>query len=722
MQTLEKRIEAKIPGKDTGIEIRKSMCTICDPLTQCGLDCYVRDGKIIKVEGSDENPFNRGALCSKGAATRQYVYHESRIKTPLRRVGPRGSGEFEAISWDEALDAIAQKCLAAKKDFGPESVVFYAGYTKYFRPYLIRLAHSFGTPNYCSESSTCNMATAMAQRLVFGAPGAPDLANTDCLLVWSSNPFYTGHGRAQAIQRRLDQGMKMIVVDPRITPTAARADIHLQVRPGTDGALALAMANVIIAENLYDKDFVANYAYGFDEYRDYVKTFTPERGEELTGVPAEKIRAAARMFATARSGCVQPSASPVVHHTNGVQNYRAIFMLVALTGNYDIKGGNLAEPPSYLYVGARFPSREHEFENPVPISQMPPRIGSEKFPVWMEVAAPEAQAMSMPDQLRTGQPYPLKVLIGFGMNYRMWPDSEGFLASWDNLDLVVTTDLFMTDTCRHSDIVLPACTSLERMELRAYGAGGGYVFLSQPVVPPLYESKSDVDMTFELAKRLCLEDKLFPLGYEGCIDWILEPSGLTVAELKKHPGGMPVPNPTPIKERKYENGAKTPSGKIEFKSTVLEKYGERPGFEALPVYTPPKYSPDAAPETAKEYPFILNTGSRLPMFIHSRINHLTWTQNLRPNHPAADIHPDAAARLGIRQDDRMRLSTPHGAIEVQANLTRMVRPDVVHMYHGCAKADVNILFDKDYLDPLSGFPGFKSALCKLEKISDGEGK
>ncbi len=718
MQTLDQRIAAKIPGADTGIEIRKSICTICDPNTQCGLDCSVRNGVVVKVEGSDENPFNRGALCAKGAATRQYLYHENRIKTPLRRTGPRGSGAFEAVSWETALDEIAEKVLAAKKQSGPESVVFYAGYTKYFRPYLIRLAHAFGSPNYCSESSTCNMATVMAQKLVFGAPGAPDLANTGCLLVWSCNPFHTGHGRAQAIQKKLDQGMKMIAVDPRVTPTTQRADIHLQLRPGTDGALALAMANVIIAENLHDRDFVANHARGFDEYRDYVRAFTPERGEELTGVPADRIRAAARLFAGAKPACVQPSASPVVHHTNGVQNYRAVFSLVALTGNYDVRGGNFVEPPSYLYVGGRFPTREHAFENPAPVSSLPPRVGADRFPVWMETATEEAQAMCLPDQIRSGEPYPLKALVGFGMNYRMWPDPEGFRASWDNLDLVVNTDIFMTDTCKWADIVLPACTSLERMEFRAYG--GGYVNLSQPVIPPMHESMSDVDMIFELAKRICPGDELFRSGYEACLDWILEPSGMTVAELKKHPGGMPVPNPLRIPEKKYRDGAKTPSGKIEFKSAVLEKYGEKPGFESLPVYTPPKRSPDGSPGIAKDFPLVLNTGSRLPMFVHSRLNHLTWTRNLRPAHPAADIHPETAAPLGIRQNDRVRLSTPEGAIEVAANLTRMVRPDVVHMYHGVAEADANTLFDKDYLDPVSGFPGYKSALCTLERICGAE--
>ena len=300
------------------------------------------------------------------------------------------------------------------------------------------------------------------------------------------------------------------------------------------------------------------------------------------------------------------------------------------------------------------------------------------------------------------------------MNYRMWPDSEGFLESWRNLDFVVNVDLFMTDTCRHADIVLPACSSLERSEIRCYSMG--YIQLSQPVVAPLYESRSDVDIIFDLAKRICPEDELFRQGYNACLDWIFEPSGITVEELAKKPGAMFVKNSLKIPERKYRQGAKTLSGKIEFKSKVLEKYGEQPGLESLPVYTPPKYSMALAPDMAKEYPFILNTGSRLPMFIHSRINHLSWTRSLRPNHPSADINPADAERLNIKTDDDLRISTPYGSSDVKANLTHIVLPGVLHMYHGWADANVNQLFEWNYLDPISGFPGFKSSLCRLEKI------
>jgi anaerobic selenocysteine-containing dehydrogenase len=712
---VQRLLNGKVPAPGTGIEVRKSICTICDPMTQCGLDLYVKDGKIIKVEGSKENPYSKGTLCSKGAASRQYIYNEARLKTPLKRIGPRGSGKFESVSWDEALDTIAAKFNEVKKQNGPESVVFFSGYTKYFRPYLKRLAHSFGSPNYLTESSTCFKALTMAQKLTFGLPGGPDMKNTKCLLVWSANPFHTNPGVARAILKGKERGMKLIVVDPRETPTTALADVHLQVRPGTDGALALAMANVIINEKLYDQDFVADYSYGFEDYKEYVQQFTPEKCGELTGVPTDNIIRAAWLYGSAKPAAILPGASSVVHHTNGVQNYRAVFALVGLTGNYDIVGGNFFVPPSFIDTPGLIPTREHEFTQSKPWSEMRPKVGADRFPVWVEIIDEEAQAMHLPFQIQSGEPYPLKALIGFGMNHRMWPDSNGFLESLGKLDLFINVDIFMTETCKYADIVLPACTSVERSELRCYPMG--YIIFTQPAITPLYDSRSDVEIIYELAARLGLDDPLFKAGYEASVDWILEPSGLSVAELKNHPGGMFVPNPMKLPKRRYlKVGFKTPSGRMEFKSKVLEKYQGRLGFEALPVYTPPKYSRESTPKLAQEYPFILNTGSRLPMYVHTRTFRLTWTNSLRPNHPAADINPTDAVPLGIRQDDPIRLSTPKDAIVVKANLTQMVQPGVIHMCHGHPEADVNLLFEGDYLDPLSGYPGFKSALCKVEKV------
>lgn len=706
------RLRGKIPGPDTGIEVKKSVCNICDPRTQCGLDLYVKDGKIIKVEGTKENPHNAGTLCSKGQATRQFVYSEERLKTPLKRVGQRGEGKFESISWEQALDEIATRLNEIKVQSGPESVAFYVGYPKWMRPFAHRLAVSFGSPNYMSESSTCSTATTMAWKLVFGAPGGPDIKNAKCLMTWSSNPFYSNTPSVRNILDAKEKGLKIIVIDPRYSPMAAQADIHLQLRPGTDGALALAMAHVIINEHLYHEEFVNDYTSGFAEFKEYVTEFTPENGEKLTGVPAEKIIAAARLYALTKPAAIMPSAAPVGHNTNGVQNYRAVFSLIALTGNYDIRGGNFVEPATYLYQQGGFVSRAEEYTHPRPLSELAPRVGDDKFPIWSALTD-EAQAMHLPFQIRSQQPYPIKGLFAMGLNHRMWPDSNFMAEGLKLLDFFVNVELFMTDSTKYADIVLPACSSVERSEFRCYPQK--YLVFTQPAIQPLFESRSDADIIFDLAQRLQLDDPLLKAGFEASLDWIIEPGGVTVQQLKEHPAGMYLPNPKQFPERKYlKNGFKTPSGKVEFKSLLLDKRKDA-GFTGLPVYRPPKFSPEASPELAGEYPFILNTGSRLPMFIHSRMFRVPWTWSLR-NQPAADLNPSDGTRLGIKQGDKIKLTTPKGSITVRANLTGIGQPGVVHMYHDYPEANVNDLLEPDYLDPVSGFPGFKSLLCKVEKI------
>jgi anaerobic selenocysteine-containing dehydrogenase len=734
--------KGKIPGEATGIEVRKSICTICDPQTQCGLDCYVKDGRIIKVEGTLENPHSGGTLCAKGAAQRQWIYHEERLRTPLKRVGPRGSGEMVSISWSEALDTVTENLQRLKAESGPESVVFYCGYPKQMRPFVQRLAFLFGSPNYCTESSTCFTAMAMAWRLVYGAMAGPDLAHTKLLFVWTGNPLWAGTPNARKLMDAKERGVKFIVVDPRNSPIAALADLHLKLRPGTDGALALAMANVIISEGLYDREFVSEWTRGFDEYRAYASTFTLERAEEITGVPAALIREAAVLYATTKPAAMMPSSTPVVHHTNGVQNQRAAAMLVGLTGNFDVPGGNVVQPLAWLEVpGGGFPSRDHAFKMPRPWSDLPPRVGAARFPVWTEMID-QGQAMDLPRLINSGDPYPLRGFLGFGVNYRMFPGSKDWLAAVQKLDLICITDLFATDTAKYADIVLPACSSVERSEVRAYPQK--YVIATKPVIEPIGESRSDTDIVFGLAQKLGLPYQdydgaaaggatppadlggFLPNGapdfgdaFDAALDWILAPSGMTVAQIREHPAGMPVPNPIPITFKKYEkNGFATPSGKMEFVSSITEKHADREGIDGLPVYNEPKLSPLSTPDVAAGFPLVLGTGTRLPMFIHSRTFRLPWTRSLR-REAMVDLNPIDAGKYGIAQGDLVELSTPYGAIQVKANITELAGVGVAHMFHDYPEADVNTLLSGDYLDPISGFPGFKASLCAVKKIAPG---
>lgn len=706
----EKLTLAKIPGPLTGIEVKKTICAVCS--LHCGVNAYVLDGRVIKVEGTDENPTNRGTLCTKGASNRQYVYHPERIHTPLIRRGERGSGEFAPISWDEALNMIAAKLIKIKEESGPESVVFFTGFPKWLRPFLKRMAHSFGSPNYCSESSTCFLATTLANHLNYGCTARFDLRDTTCILNWSMNPAYSVIPLVPHFLNAIENGAKLIDVGPLITPLSRHATIHLRLRPGTSGALALGMANVIIEEGLFDREFVENWTLGFEEYRSYVKRFSPEVTERITGVPADKIAEAARLYATSKPAAMVNSASVTVHHTNGVQNHRAITALIGLTGNFDRPGGNHVVPASYYHTPTGLKTREHEFEQSRAWEEMAPRIGQDRHAVWCKII-PEAQATLLPFQIQSGKPYPIRAVLGFGLNHRMWPGPDFMKESLQKLDFFVDVDLFMTDSAKLADIVLPACSSFERNQLVISPAR--YAIWTEPVIPPVGESRPDVDIIIDLAERLNLQDSLLSRGHEACLDWIFEPSHIRIADIKRHPGGFLLTGHAPTPYEKYrESGFPTPSGKMEFTSLVLKDAG----IDPLPVYTEPGQGPLSTPELALQYPLILTTGARLPMFMHSRMYRIPWTKKLRPD-PMIDINPKDAHARGLAHKEWVMLATPRGSIRIRANLTEIVPPGVVSMYHGFPSADVNELIDPDYRDPISGFPGYKSLLCEVMKDQGG---
>jgi anaerobic selenocysteine-containing dehydrogenase len=699
----------KIPGEKTGIEIRKTICAICEGgSTSCGVNAYVRKGKVIKVEGMKEFPQNRGTLCAKGNANRQYIYSRDRVLSPLRRVGKRGSGEFEEISWDEAYATIADRLLTIKAETGPESVVFGVGYTKWLRPFAQRLGISFGTPNFATESSTCFYATQVAAKLTYGHWGGPDIKNADCLLVWSKNTFTSGTPGAKKLIAARKNGLKIIEVSPTVTHQTRYADIRLGLRPGTDGALALGMAHVIIGEELYDKAFVAEWTLGFDEYKAYTAAFTPEKTEAITGVPADLIVQAARLYARSKAAAIMTGASPTVHHTNGVQNHRALISLCGLTGNYDVPGGNYIVPETWVHVSTGIKTRQHEFTFPQDLKNMPPRVGQDRFPIWSDLVD-EAQSMWLPHQIESGRPYPIRALIAFGYNQRMWPGNDLFLKNLEKLDFFVNIDLFMTDTARQADIVLPACSSFERSELRFYS--GNHVIVTQPAIAPLGQSRPDSQIIFDLARRIAPDDALMQKGYEACLDWIIEPSGLTVEELKRHPSGLTLKDVEMPPFRKYEtDGFSTPSGKMEFTSTRLAEAG----FDPLPVYKEPDLSPRSDPAMARQYPLVLGTGIRLPMYVHSRTFRDKWNRSLHP-HPTVLINSKDAAIRGICDNDDVILSTHRSEINVRAKITDTLCPGVANIYHGWPEIEVNHMIEPTYLDPVSGFPGFKSLLCEIRK-------
>ena len=470
MTELEEKIKAKIPGADTGIEIKHSLCAICSPGHHCGVDCYVKDGTIIKVEGTPDHPYNHGKLCTKGLSLRNYIYREDRIRTPMRRVGERGEGKFEPITWDEAYAIIAEKLNAVKAEYSPHSVAFFSGYCKWYRPIFHRFANVFGSANFGTDDSTCSAAAVIANKVTAGAGGGPDMGRSNTFLGWNFDGYYSGHLSVQGVVNLKARGGKVIIIDVRDTPAAKNlADIFLHINPGTDGALALGMAKLILDNGWADMDYVEKYTHGFEEYKELVQQYPLERVCEITGLNPEDVYEATKLYATNGPACTNFSASALVHHINGFQTHRAILCLSALTGNFDRAGGNVPNPPTYIHKPAGFRTREEEFRAHRRATDKP-RIGEERFPLWA-AQFDEFQAMDMLRQMEEGTPYPVKAIFGMGMNAKMFPETDKLLEAMKKLDFFVDVDMFMTMTAKYADILLPACSSLARGEMKAYQGG-----------------------------------------------------------------------------------------------------------------------------------------------------------------------------------------------------------------------------------------------------------
>ena len=708
MTELERKLKAKIPGPDTGIEIRRTLCDICSPGMHCGIAAYVKDGEVIKIEGLDGHPSNDGRLCTKGLSNRQYLYREDRIRTPLRRVGKRGEGRFEPITYEEAYAAIAQGLNKAKEQYGPESVAFYSGYSKWYRQLLRRFAYAFGSPNYGCESSACYTAAFMAWKVAAGEQAHPDMEHSDLFLGWAFNPFYSSYmGAKHAIELK-DRGLKFLIVDTRRTPASEKlADLFLQPRTGTDGALALAIANVLIQRGWIDRPYIEKYVYGFEEYAAYAAGFHQGNIEAITGVPYHQVEAAARLIHQSPRVSCNESSAPLCHHLNGLQNYRAVMSLLAITGNFDRTGGQLLSPHSYMHVSCGFRSREEEYlyENRPKDVREP--VGAARFPLWNHLEG-EMQAMDMPRQILEGTPYPLRAVFALGLNGRMFPNSGRLFQALETLDFFVDTDLFLTDTARYADIVLPACTGFERGEFKPYS--NGTAWYTSPVIPPLGQARSDTDILTGLARYMELPDPQLLEGYDSFVQkYILDGLGVTIQQLKEAELPIPIAPPQQYTDhQELDKGLATPTGKFELKSAIIEEHPDW-GLDALPTYREPLDGAD--PE---KYPFTLTSGSRIPNAIHSRLHGVPANRSLRPR-PTADMNREDCRRLGLAEGDRIVISTPRGSVTVLVHPTASVPAGLVNLYHGYPEADANSLLDQDHLDPYSGFPAYRSTRCAVRK-------
>lgn len=683
----------------TKADVYKTVCMLCFQV--CGIEAYVKDGKLIKVEGMKEHPFSRGVVCPRGSCLPEYVYSADRLKYPLKK---KQEG-WSRISWDEALDIIATRLQQVKKEFGPHSVAFSVGSIGAenieISAFAQRFRGAFGTPNFFSIEAHCFRSRIMARLLTFGTYPLEDPDNSECIILWGHNPEASEPPLASRIYEALDRGLKLIVIDPKRIPLAQKG-IHLQLRPGTDCALALGMMNVIIAENLYKKEFVEKYTMGFDKLVEHVKEYTPEKVAEICWVPAPEIRRASRIFAGAKSASIIQGINSLDQHINGFQNNRALAILHAITGNYDIAGG-WATNPFMRLTDLRIPVEEEP-------------IGADVHPLFRRfwgMTSPYGQQMLLADVILTEKPYPIKAMIVSGGNpVAAWPDSRKFKEAFGKLELLVVMDLFMTETARMADIVLPACSSLEKLGLAYnYGLTGGmpYVLLSKRVIDPIGEAWPDWKFYSELGRRMGYGEQFPWTNDEEVVGMFLKESGLTLRQLEEHPEGMwygdrcfDITEPKQIR---------TPSGKIEIYSKTLAEAG----YDPIPVYKEPTQSPIQSPELARAYPLILNTGARVPEYTHWQMRSIGALRRRVPD-PIAEIHPDTAKKNGIVDGDLIFVETRKGQIRVKAKTTEEIMVGVVNVLHGWeGDANESRLTELEARDPVTGYTEMRALACRIRK-------
>jgi len=678
----------------------KTDCILC--VWGCGINAYVEGGKLVKVEGMAEHPLNQGVLCPRGKALVDYVYSPDRLKYPMKRE----NGVWKHISWDEALDIIATKLQQVKDKYGARALAIFCGSIGVENYELAAFARRFrgayGTPNFLSVESNCYRSRILARQLTFGTYLIEEPEKARCVILWGHDPDNSRPPLARQIYQALDNGLKLIVIDPKRTPLAKRG-MHIPIRPGTDCALALGMLNVIISEDLYDKEFVDKYTIGFDKLAEHVKQYPPEKVERITWVPAADIERIARIFATAESASIVQGVCALDQQINGLQNNRVLSILQTVTGNIDKPGGWVAVP--FPRLGSLH----------IKVEEAP--IGAAEHPLFYRLwgrTSPYGQVMYFADAVLTEKPYPIKALIVTGGNPALTlPDSSKIEQALEKLDFLVVIDLFMTETAKMADIVLPACSFMERSGVGyVYGVTSGmpYILLRKKVIEPLWECWPDWRFWCELGRRMGY-GAYFPWQTdEEVVEHWLKPTGLTIEQLSEQ-------NPEGVffATKKYDMAQKgefrTPSKKIEIYSPTLAEHG----YDPLPAHIEPSQSPISRPDLVKEYPLILTTGARTLEYTHTQMRNVPRLRKSAPE-PKAEIHPDTAIKYGITDGNTIAVETRKGNIKIKVRTTEDLAPGVISIPHGWAQANANLLTELEPRDPVTGYTELKALLCRIRKV------
>lgn len=693
----------------------KSVCRICHG--GCAARLTVAGGRVVRVRPWSGSPFSLGRMCVKGLSTPELMYHPDRLVTPLRRAGPRGSGRFVPVSWDEALADIAQRLDGFRRETGPESVALGQGTGRHHYFHVIRFANTFGTPNWYEPGlANCFIPRITVSNLTYGGFVVGDYYGDTppkTILFWGHNPLVSGPDGELAfpVKRALAGGAYGIAVDPRRSETAKRCGLHLPVRPGTDAALALAMIRAVIEEGWYDREFVETHATGFDDLRQRVADCTPEWAEAITGVPARDMLEAARRYA-----CDKPSildwGVAIEQNPNSLQTVRAVAILRGLTGNLDVPGGDV--------FGHELVAAYPVLRQALPQDALGKRIGADRFKLLGGFRAfmPSAHIPGLFGAMRTGDPYRVRALLLFGNNpLATVANARGVYESLRALDLLVVADHFLTPTAALADYVLPSAFWPEIDQLIELPLVAPQAVFAHRQVARVGECRQNELILSDLARRLGLpgaEESLTDI-----LDQRLRPIGLTFAEL----ADRFMVRAEPAYRRYAAKGFRTPSRKVELSCKALSRLG----YDPLPSFAEPPESPVSAPETARDFPLVLTTGARRPEYFHSDGRQSPRLRARRPD-PLAEMGPATAARYGIADGDWVRVKSPRGEIRMRARVSDDIREGVVSLDHGwwfperghfdfgAFESNANILTnDGPPYDPAFGSYQLRGLLCAVEK-------
>ncbi|MDI6767899.1 MAG: molybdopterin-dependent oxidoreductase, partial [Bacteroidota bacterium] len=658
--TVTKAIEKSEASKQKGIKKIPTFCDVC--FWKCGAIAYVRDGKLWKVEGNPLDPLSRGRLCPRGTGGVGAHYDPDRLRSPLIRTQERGKEMWKEVTWDEALGYIADKMQKIKSQYGPASMAMLShGIGGNFLKHTLK---AYGAINFAAPSfAQCRGPRDVGFKLTYGedvsSPERTDIKNAQCLVLIGSHLGENMHNtQAQEFADAIGNGASIIVVDPRYSVAAGKAKYYLPIKPGTDLALLLAWMNIIVSENLYDKEYVEKYGFGFEQFKVELSSYTPEWAYPETGIEPKLIRATAHEMTRYKPATLVHPGRHVTWYGDDAQRSRAIALLNALMGSWGRKGGFYypvsMDVPGYPYPP--YPKSEiDKVDNP-----------NNRFPF-----AHEAITTGIREATITGRPYPIKGWMVYATNlFHALPNENETIQAIQNLDLLVVVDVIPSEIAGWADVVLPESVYLERYDdINVEWFRDSFVGLRQPVVESPHDQKPNWWIAKKLAEKLGLGNYYPWKDVEEYINHRMTAAGLSFDELKKNV--IILGDKQPIY---FDEGVpiefSTPSGKIEFYSLQLQQAG----FDPVPRYKRPASGPPGS--------FRLLYG-RSPVHSFSR----TQTNRILSDAMSENevwLNANIAERYGLKSGDYIKLKNQDGVVsnKIKVKATERIRPDCVYMVHG----------------------------------------